>query len=293
MKKDINHIYLVMLVALCFVFTPHHVFAIAVDPLRQTVVVDPGQSYTGTIEIVNDSNNNERVQFSADSFHIDDDGRAVFGGDDPAKLWITFSDEASSVASGKSFVLDYTIHVPADAEPRSHYLSLFASVAASTGTIQLGSRVGSLLFLHVGGTVQEKLIVKSVSSNQHNIFEKNLTYSAIFKNEGTIHVVPEGEIYVTNWLGHVIGIFPINPTNRKILPETEWKKNYILGELKMIDSGPVTIHVTGRYGVTRQTFSMTHTVWYISKNVAALIVLIFIILIFFWKRKIFYVAKAV
>lgn len=272
-----------------FLLSPDYARALSISPLRQTIVIDPGKSSVVELTVQNDTDTITNLQPNIDAFRIDPDtGRASFGAADMAKQWITWKTDPITLAPGEKGTLTFSIAVPAKAESGGHYLGLFANTIGP-GAVGLSSRVGSLLFLYVGGRAEESLTRKLFSSDRAWYWSLPLRFFLSLENTGNIHAVPEGGLVIANMRGRRIVAVPINPEKRKLLSHGEWHENYIIDGLSWRDIGPLTATVFVQYGVTHRRIADTISFWYTPIWLVVFCLIIFLLLFFlglkFKKRK--------
>ncbi|MBD3311223.1 MAG: hypothetical protein GF349_01845 [Candidatus Magasanikbacteria bacterium] len=259
MKKTIT-----ILLFIFFLFFPQDIFALSIFPLRQTVVINPGESSQVELLVKNEKDETVEILPEVDAFTIDgQSGAAIFGVDDVAVSWINLSNESLVLEPGEDSGFVFSVQVPANAEPGTHYLGLFAKTIPSEGQIGVGSRVGSLLFLHVAGTIKEQLIRQDFSSDERIYFSKPVELKLKLENVGTTHVVPEGRIIVKNLFGDVVDDMAINPNKRKVVPHTSWHGEYTIESLDLKDLGPNKIQLVLNYGMTNQVITESISFWYL------------------------------
>lgn len=246
-----------------FFFIPVNVEALTISPLRHTVVIDPGQSQTVSLTITNDGNKTITLVPEIDAFQLDPQiGTAVFGARDEAVSWVEPAERQLTVRSGATRETVFQINVPKEAEPGSHYLALFANQAPAAGTIGVGARVGALLFLHVAGEVREELTREDFFSTRAWYAKPPLTLSLWLRNNGTIHVVPVGEVLLQKG-GQVIDRQSLNTGERKILPGARWEESYQFEKLAWRDVGRIEAVASLQYGLTRQPIVDRVAFWYL------------------------------
>ncbi len=270
-----------LLAALGAVLAPTRAQAVSVSPLRQTVVIDPGERQIVEMEVVNADGQEKTVVFEADAFTLDADGRPVFGQDDEAVVWVTPEIQSIELAPGGRETARFIIAVPAEAEPMSHYLALFAAELPGLGGVGIGTRVGSLLFLHVGGTATESLEIEDFSYPAGWVRDTSAAYQLTLKNTGTIHVIPAGTIRVSNWWGETIAEIPVNAAGRKMLPYTSWREAWSLPPINVVNAGPLRTDVRLTYGVTGQSLTFFgRGGWFVPPGAIALVLgMIFVFLL--------------
>lgn len=246
-----------------FFFGKEEAKAFSISPLRHTLVVDSGKSETVFVDIVNESQKEIIVYPEVDAFELDPETGAVkFGTSDIAKSWIEADKKLVNLPPQKKERVNFKVSVPLRSSPGSHYLGLFLKEKSSGGQVGIGSRIGTLLFLHVAGTVEEKLEVQDFSiKNIWNIYKSSELFLQLYNN-GTIHLLPGGQIEVRNFRGESVQNILVNKDNRKVLPEEVWKNSYKIQNLTWRDVGPVHLRLHLVYGVTNQIVSEEEIFWY-------------------------------
>jgi hypothetical protein len=266
------------------------VSATTITPVRQTIVLDPGASQVVQVELMNDSDDTVAYIPEVDAFSLNqDNGRAVFGARDIALLWTQANRDSVLVAPGQTILISFTVTIPEDAEPGSHYLGLFAKQAPVDGTIGVGSRVGSLLFLHVAGEYSEDVTRELFFSDNTFVWGGPVTLNLILKNNGTIHAVPNGTIILRTPNGRLVAQQKIGDDNRKILPQGRWESKHVFSGLDWRDSGRLEAVLSLQYGISNQREILDRiTLWYLpigfSFFVLAGLILLFVTLLYLKRR---------
>lgn len=244
-----------------FASTTH---AVTIAPVRQAAVIDPGSLRTVEVRVKNDESETRVFVPEVEAFTIDSGtGRAVFGAEDEAVSWIEASPASLTLAPEKEGVFSFTILVPVDAEPRSHYLGLFVTEKPKEGQVAVGSRAGSLLFLHVAGPVYEDVSFDVFSAlKKWNIGEAPRLFLRL-ANNGTIHLIPRGELVISIAGGTEIARLPVNAGERKVLPGGFWEEEYALDEMMFGNLfGPVRADAEITFGISEKTVGNSILLWY-------------------------------
>lgn len=253
--------------------------AVRISPTRHALLIDPGQQKYVSLEVENDSDTNKGYIPTVDAFITDErTGVAHFGQEEEAIDWVFAQPERLRLAPGEKGTFIYYVQVPEKTEVRSRYLGLFAQESAGDGDVGIGSRVGSLLFLHVGGEAREHLIVGSFTGTRSLVSGKEFSLLLTLQNVGTIHAVPSGEIIVRAGEREVKR-FVVNEEKRKVLPDGIWQESYIVEGLSAEDIGKVTAELVGTYGVSEQELSDLTEIYYIPLPLLVGGVCIFLILL--------------
>lgn len=265
------------------------VVAFQIAPTRQTIVLDPGTSQIIPLAVFNDSSAQQIFTPELSAFLVDSKtGSPIFDQPDEATAWFRVLPERLLLQPGQSGTFSFTISVPNSAEPKSHYLGLFAKTRPANGQIGVSTRLGSLLFLHIGGEVREELVRKTFQTELFITKDGNNTVQLQLENVGTIHVVPEGTIALRDRSGAEIAAFPLNPEERKVLPGGVFDAEYSLNELGTEHVGPVQVSMEMQYGVSQKELHDRTMFWYLPDIViffcvAGVIILLFVF--FFGAKK--------
>lgn len=234
--------------------------AFSIFPARYTFVVDSGKTAVASVQIYNDEDQPIQVTAEVDAFALDSDtGHTQFGQSDPAKSWIQASVSSLTLSPEQKQTVDFTIAVPPETPAGSHYLGLFLKQKSAAGQVGLGKRIGTLLFLHVGGEVSEKLQIQDFS------FEKergNRNFHIQLQNNGSIHLMPGGNVRLFNFWGAQISGIPVNQNQRKVLPNADWRETLTLKNLGISSIGKIRADLTVEYGLTGQIVQSTIYFWY-------------------------------
>ena len=267
-------------------FSIHPAAAFTITPLRHTVVLDPGETKELPLFVVNDEQQPLTVSGEVDAFTIDSEtGQAVFGAKDEAKNWVKPVSGERTVEPGQHGELEFAITVPKDATPGAHYLGIFAKQSPGPGTVGIGARAGALLFLHVSGSVREELVRDDFSADSRWLFFGSPNIFLQLHNEGTIHVIPQGEIQVVNARDKVVATLPLNSESEAIYPGSKWRQVYHLEKISWTNIGPLTIRLQTQYGITKQVISDEVKVWYVPMVVVGPVVVVVVLLSFFVVRR--------
>ncbi|MBU0597120.1 hypothetical protein KJ641_01055 [Patescibacteria group bacterium] len=271
----------------CF-FIVGHVRATTISPIRQTAVVDLGSSETFDLEVTNDSESTKIYLPEVDSFSIEPStGAAIFGSEDIAVNWIEVEPNNIRLLPGRKGSFVFTVNTPKDTEPSSHYLGLFAKEQPAEGQVGVGSRIGSLLFLHVAGPVVEGLVEQRFETTKKIYKSPPVDFLLRLKNHGTIHLIPQGRLVVRGWLGEEIVSFEINSDGRKVLPGDTWEETYQISEEELGTlPGRVKADFEIYYGLSEKTIKGSSSFWYLPNWFLVFVfspLLILFIILLLWK----------
>ncbi len=265
--------------------------AVSISPLTFQINVNPGDTIPNVVSVYNDSDASISVSMSAQDFTAaGENGQVLLEGTTTSKQftlanWITLNPSTFTLAPRTSQTVGFTINTPTNAEPGGHYASILASVSASSGSgVGIAQRVGSLLLVSVAGQAVENLSVSQFSAPSFSEYGPD-KMTALFTNNGTIHLQPRGFVTITDMFGRNVGQIDIPQLN--VLPQSS----------RLIDL-PVQIGAQfGRYqatlsaiyGSSNEPLSATLTYWVIPwkmMSVAGVILIILIVAIYRGRRRI-------
>lgn len=271
-----------------FLLFPQEIFALEVSPPRQAVTISPGEEQVVRIRIENDTDTGKKYKYELSGFTVDPKtGAAKFNTKDNAAKWIKFNQNTFSLASNSARTSTFEISVPDDAKSGSHYISIFAKQVVPDSEISLSSRVGSLLFLYVGGVVKERLTLNNFSVSKRVNLDRPIKLNLGLENNGSIHLAPQGTILIDKG-EEVVRKIKVNKEQNLLLPGESLSRQYNISSLSWTDSGKINAELVLQYGKSNKVLSGRDEFWYISRVLlyAAVVVLIaFMLFIYFLKIK--------
>ena len=270
---------------------------IEVSPVRQDITINPGQSQTINIKVINVTANTEVLQGIVNDFVASSNetgqpsilvGANVYAPSHSLKRFISPLPNIT-LAPGQEIQVPVTINVPKNAAGGGYY-GVVRFGPAGTGskdqTVTLAGSVGSLVLLTVPGDIKQQLSIASfdVESNgsPSTYFTSNKNINAVirFQNEGNIQVAPFGKILLKSRSGKIIATFNVNnvtpPGN--VLPNSIRRFSIPVSHLSSF--GIYTLEANFGYGTTGQPLSAS-TVFYVIPLTVIIGFLIFIVLILF------------
>lgn len=220
----------------------------------------PGQSITNTVRVQNIDSRSRLVNVSPQNFVADQEGRGCVptesNTETPLAQWLTADPTQHNFEPSEQFTFNFTLSIPADAEPGGHYGALvFQIVPGEDDKDAVGVKSfvqGATCFLvNVQGDVRLGANIKSFTAGEKEITEpanpnatpgtdaaaetkkaEAIHFSTAIRNTGNTHIQPTGQIFVKNLLGHEYSPFDMEPGQGKkyVLPKTtrvfenDWKK---------------------------------------------------------------------
>lgn len=129
--------------------------------------------------------------------------------------WIEVPLEPVVIARESSLEIPFSVNIPANAEPGGHYAAILISTSPlrekfNGPTIQVSSRISSLLFLRVKGEVEEKGNIREFRAEKSFYQAPPVNFILRFVNDGNVHLRPRGSIAVYDMWGRERGKIPVN-----------------------------------------------------------------------------------
>ncbi len=237
MKKPLILIVFIILGCSIFISNSH---ALTVSPAKVEFSGDPGDIISGTITLINSGNRDSTFYSSFESVETQGTwGDPIFT-EEVAGLasWIETSPSEVHLKMGERIRTSFTIRIPENANAGGNYAAIFwgtSSPKESGGNIGISSRIAILVLLNVSGEVIEDGQIKNFQTNKKTFNYLPIDFSYILKNNGTVHLKPEGKITIKNIFGREISILPANPNKYYALPGAERFFSVILDVESPID----------------------------------------------------------
>lgn len=204
--------------------TPNTVSITAIPP-RLELSALPGATIQETIKIRNESATEMAFDVSAVDFIVNDSQgtpvavtEAVSGRWSLAS-WITASPKKILLQPQQTTTVNLVIAIPKDALAGGRYamITYNPNTEGLLGIQGSGSaivqKVGSLIYLNVVGNVTEAGHLKEFKVDSQFSQYGPINLLAEIENLGDIHIQPQGQITVTNWLKDTVGQFQLEPKN--------------------------------------------------------------------------------
>lgn len=196
----------------------------AVSPPSFEISGIPGQVIKNTIKIENVSKVPLKIQAKPQNFVAYGEGGQVAlteeGSTYSISQWLEIKNTSFTVPADSFYLADFTINIPKNAEPGSHYGAVVFSTVPEkpvngTGAV-LAQEIGSLILIKLPGNVFEDAKIISFTPQENVFKEPKITFNTLIENTGNIHVKPYGFISIYNILGKKVGSIEVK--GRNILP---------------------------------------------------------------------------
>jgi hypothetical protein len=266
--------------------------ALTVSPTRQNINIDPGGSESTYVTFFNQSDLPIAGNIKIVDFIVKDASGTPYlleEGTFPSKYsaasWITTNADKAVIAAGTSFKVQMKIKAPENAAPGGRYAAVFfeptgtlpntkAFITQKEGQQSVSSRLVALINIRVNGPITEQAGLKQfVTPNFLEYGPVNVKAEVL--NNGSYHIVPKGNITLSNWQGKVVDQYNLEEKN--IFPERSRIYEASLGPKFMI--GKYKVAFMAIYGDANQVISAEKVLWVFPWKLALATALALIIVI--------------
>ena len=274
--------------------------AITLTPPLFQITQSPGTDWKSLLRVVNSNSYDITVNVKVQDFHPNGEtGNPEFEEltkgtpEDAHRMsgWIEIPEGNITITHSTTAEIPFTVHVPLGADPGGHYAAIIVGTVASktegSGS-GVSSAIGSLMFMRVPGEVVEKGEIRDFYAAHEVVQSTDAKFVLRFENQGNVHLIPQGNIEITNMWGKVRGKMDINQSNTfgNVLPKSTRKFEFTWqGDASPFEVGRYKAVATLVYGLDgRQTVYRTVYFWIIPWKPVAMILggLIFFLWFISW-----------
>lgn len=217
---------------------------VTVSPPLTELTIKKGEKSSGTIKLTNPLDKMIELYTSAYDFLPEGEtgGQKFLPATSETRKfslasWIRIEKSVVALTPEEVEEVNYTISVPADAEPCGHYGVIFFSskppeLSGEQSQIAIGSQVGALFLVNVPETKEGECIpsgvVETFDAPWLNL-KTPVNFLTRIYNNAYVHFKPLGEIKIKNWRGVIIDGIKFNEGGGNVLPlsarrfENQWK----------------------------------------------------------------------
>ena len=260
--------------------------SLSITPPLIKINMNPGEGWSSSVKIVNNNEASTTVYADIVDFKSGEDGGVEFvqGSQNNYQFslssWVSVSKDPINLGPYETKEVPFTINVPADGEGGGHYAAILTGTKPpeeKTGgsSIKISSVLASLLMLNVKGDILEEGGIREFFSNKEYYTTNKIKLNLRFKNTGTVHLQPQGEIKIYNMFGKERGVIPINQGSEfgNVLPKSErkWVFDWT-AENNFFETGRYRAEVFLSYGDSvKQSASSSIYFWIIDIKTTAII----------------------
>lgn len=285
-------IILATLISFCpFLVNAQGSLSLSVSPTLYDMSANPGQEWNSTIRVIN-SNPFDMTVF-IDTVNFAPQGEVGYARFLPVLQeetqgqtlaeWINIESEEVKIPAEKTIEIPFKIKVPLEAPPGGHYAAILVGTKpdlqdGGKSHLETSQVVTSLVFLSVTGDILEDGQIRSFRTSKYISEKPEVEFELRFENMGNVHILPQGEIKITNMWGQERGIIPVNHQTLfgNVLPEQirkytfNWK-----GEWSLADMGRYKAVAALGYGADSKKFVVSEIhFWVIPWKIAGTVFLV-------------------
>jgi hypothetical protein len=272
--------------------------------------MEPGGIWNSTVKVVNNGKQPIDIYVQVADYKSGENGGPEFIQNQDRyetasyalSQWIEVGSGPYNIDAQKSAEIPYSIVLPATADPGGHYAALLIGTRPKGDIhgsgLQISSLLASLIMLEVTGDILERGQIREFSAGKIIFTEPDVKFNVNFENTGNVHLLPQGEISITDWFGRKKGRITINHATDygNVLPKSIRKWDFTWRQDKNIfEMGRYRAELVLGYGSqARQTDTHILYFWLIYPKliliilgpILAAVVLIFLSLKFYIRRAI-------
>lgn len=257
--------------------------------------INPGDSYSQVLKATNLGSETQQFYIVLrDIEGINQDGAPVFSESNAEKTgfelttWITVPEGPVEIAGGATKEIPFSIAVPQDAAPGSHFGGIFLSrepIKPETIGTGVGFQVGTVVVLRVAGDVVEDARIREFSTDKDIYSSPTVTFTTRIENPGNVLVQPRGPIDIVDFLGRKVATVVMNSDARAVFPNGE-RSFSAVWQGERLSFGRYEAVMSLVYGdEVRRSISSATSFWVLPLNIilpvfAVLLALVFGIVIF-------------
>lgn len=264
--------------------------SLSVSPTLFDMTANPEQEWVSTIRVINSNSYDITVYVDVVNFTPKGEGGVgeflpVLPEESQGQTlaeWIDVKNDELKVPAEKTVDIPLDIKIPADAPPGGHYAAVMIGTKSLNDDkkktmVETAQVVTSLVFLRVTGDVIEKGSIRSFRGLEYLVDKPEMTLELRFQNDGNVHLLPQGQIKISNMWGQERGLIPVNQKTLfgNVLPEQIRKYTFSwTGEWSIFDMGRYKAVATLGYGADSKQFTSSETsFWFIPWKIASSILL--------------------
>jgi hypothetical protein len=243
---------LLLIPSLAFAQTPPEKnFDVTVSPTFIELSTKPGSAVTQSVRLRNNTNNEIKVKPQVRLMGGNEQGELTIKDTKEAYLnWLTVSQDEVTLKPREWSTVNFTIDVPEDAAFGYYWAITFTSEDKRTNpetgaTLTASLAVPVLLSVEKAGAKVEGKFLDFKTDKFYYEYPP-VTFTTQFQNNGNVHIRPQGNIFIKDFLGRTVGTLTVNESQGAILPslnrtyESAWNDGFITYEPKMKDGIAVT-----------------------------------------------------
>jgi hypothetical protein len=268
---------------------------ISIKPAMVEETLEPGTEKNYSVSVTNLNAADQKFYvFSRNISGVKDGGSPIFATSNLEKTGFELSDWISlpfgeiDIPAEGSVTIDYTISIPENASPGSHFGGVFFSVDPpdiEQSGAAVGYQVANIVSIRVAGEAIEEAGIRQFATSKFLYGSQNVDFSVRIENKGNVLVRPTGPLEIFNMLGNNVGTMVFNPEGSAVFPYDTRQYQNVIWKGDSVGFGRYEAILSPVYGDSgaKKTMSSTVSFWILPINIIgpALGVLVAILLVVF------------
>lgn len=272
----------------------HAQAGLSISPALIEETLDPGFTKQYSIKITNlESSEQQYFLLTRNIRDVRPGGVPVFARAEDEETgmeladWIELETNEILLEANESITVQFTMRVPEDASPGSHFGGVFVTRDApelQNSGAAVGYQVANIISIRVTGDVIEQGSIRQFSTDKFFYSTQNVGFNARIENAGNVLIRPFGPVVIKNMLGQEVDKFIFNQDQGGVFPGRT--RDFVFDwQGEGVGFGRYEVVLSAIYGDegAKKTMSSTASFWVLPMNIIgpALAVLAVILLIVF------------
>jgi len=262
----------------------------AVSPPTFELSANPGDTLSNVVRVENLSDSELTIEMDTRNFTAYGEEGAVGLTDEEGGFslasWIEVPPTQEVIQPRSNKLIGFKVNIPNNAEPGGHFGSIVFRVVNSKTVdgsgAALSQEIGALVLLRIAGdTTETAEILDFKPENTFNEYGP-VSFDVRIKNEGNVHVKPQGGVVIVDFFGRKVANVDISPKN--VLPGAvrkiplSWDRKLLFGKF--------TATTSLVYGSENKILTASTTFFVIPYKLAGGVLLgVSIVFLFFYRAR--------
>lgn len=256
--------YILLLVASTLLLHTLSASALTVGPVKLEYLAERGSSVSGTIVLQNEEDMPRTLTPSFEAF-TEEGGQKVFMKEESdLSSWIKTATSVSLLSKEEKRI-PFTIEIPRDASPGSHFAVMWWGTAPEEGSqkqVSIITRAGVLIYLTVKGDLREAGTIREFNTGDKSVFwDMPIPLSLSFSNEGNVYLKPKGSITISSIWGSRKKMLVFNEYGSQVLPGKTKTFTFAINEDDGFYFGPYKATLEVAYGMEKTQANGSFWFW--------------------------------
>ncbi len=251
---------------------------VGLRPATIEETLEPGETRQFTVQVSNLSGADQTYYLNRrDITGVGAGGVPIFAEENSERTgfelseWIKLDIDKLDIPADGSANINFTLNVPENASPGSHFAGIFVSVEPprlrSTGA-SVAYEIANIISIRVAGDAVESAQIRQFSTSKYIYGSTNIDFLIRIENEGNVLVRPMGPLEVNNMFGKRAAMLTFNEALAGVFPKTT-REFTITWEGEGTGFGRYEAVLSPVYGDLgrKNTISSTVTFWILPMNI--------------------------